>query len=216
MNLILFGPPGAGKGTQADFLSDRMGIIKLSTGDMLRACAKSGTPLAADLKEIMASGKLVPDEIIIEIIKERIAEADCANGFILDGFPRTLPQAEALDEMLVAEGKQLAAVVQLKVDDGALVERIAGRFSCSKCGAGYHDSFKPTGQQGVCDACGATQFTRREDDKAELVAKRLDAYYEQTAPLLPFYEKKGLLKTVDGMADMQIVSQQILSALGSL
>ena len=214
MNLILFGPPGAGKGTQADFLSDKLGATKLSTGDMLRACAKSDTPLANQLQEIMSSGKLVPDEIIIEIIKERIAEHDCAKGFILDGFPRTLPQAEALDEMLAGECKQLSAVIELKVDDGALVERIAGRFSCAKCGAGYHDSFKPTGKAGVCDECGSTEFSRREDDKAELVAKRLEAYYEQTAPLLPFYKEKGLLKTVDGMAAMEAVQLEVLMALG--
>lgn len=214
MNLILFGPPGAGKGTQADFLSDKLGATKLSTGDMLRECAKLDTPLAKQLQEIMSLGKLVPDEIIIEIIRERIKEADCKDGFILDGFPRTLPQAEALDEMLVAEGKQLDAVVELKVDDGALVERIAGRFSCGQCGAGYHDSFKPTGTQGVCDECGSTEFTRRADDKAELVAKRLEAYYAQTAPLLPFYKKKGLLKTVDGMVAMEAVQMEVLMALG--
>ena len=214
MNLILFGPPGAGKGTQAEFLSDKLNAAKLSTGDMLRECAKSDTPLAKQLQEIMSAGKLVPDEIIIEIIRERIQQTDCAAGFILDGFPRTTPQAEALDEMLDKEGKQLNAVVELKVDDGALVERIAGRFSCAKCGAGYHDSFKPTGQEGVCDECGATEFTRRDDDKAELVAKRLEAYYEQTAPLLPFYKDKGLLKTVDGMAAMEAVQMEVLTALG--
>lgn len=214
MNLIIFGPPGAGKGTQADFLSNTLKAVKLSTGDMLRECAKSGTPLAKQLQDIMSAGKLVPDEIIIEIIRERIKQADCQHGFILDGFPRTTPQAEALDEMLDAENKRLGAVVLLEVDDGALVERIAGRFSCAKCGAGYHDSFKPTAAEGVCDDCGSTDFIRRADDKAELVAKRLEAYYEQTAPLLPFYKKKGLLKPVDGMADMQIVNQQILSALG--
>lgn len=214
MNLIIFGPPGAGKGTQADFLSDTLKAVKLSTGDMLRECAQAETPLAKQLKDIMASGKLVPDEIIIEIIRERIKEPDCANGFILDGFPRTTPQAEALSGMLEKEGKQLSAVIELKVDDGALVERIAGRFSCAKCGAGYHDSFKPTGTEGKCDECGSSEFSRRDDDKAELVAKRLNAYYEQTAPLLPFYEKEGLLKQVDGMQDMQVVNHSILIALG--
>lgn len=214
MNLIIFGPPGAGKGTQADFLSDTLNLVKLSTGDMLRACSKSDTPLAKQLQEIMSAGSLVPDEIIIEIIRERIKQADCQHGFILDGFPRTTPQAEALSEMLEKENKQLTAVIELKVDDGALVERIAGRFACAKCGAGYHDSFKPTGEDGKCDECGSTEFTRRDDDKAELVAKRLEAYYAQTAPLLPFYEKKGLLKVVDGMQDMQVVNQRILSLLG--
>lgn len=214
MNLILFGPPGAGKGTQADLLAEKIGAVKLSTGDMLRACAKSDTPIAKQLNEVMSAGKLVSDDIIIEIIRERIQQHDCQKGFILDGFPRTVPQAEALDEMLDKECKQLAAVIELKVDDEALVERIAGRYSCAKCGAGYHDSYKPTAKEGQCDACDSTEFTRRKDDKAELVAKRLEAYYEQTAPLLPFYRAKGLLKTVDGMASMDEVQKQILEALG--
>ena len=214
MNLILFGPPGAGKGTQADFLSDKLNAVKLSTGDMLRVTAASGSELGNKLQDIMSSGQLVSDDIMIDIIRARISEADCADGFILDGFPRTLPQAEALDDMLKQENKHLDAVIELKVDDGALVERIAGRFSCSKCGAGYHDSFKPTGQEGKCDECGATEFTRRKDDKAELVAKRLESYYEQTAPLLPFYKDKGLLKSVDGMASMDAVQMEVLMALG--
>lgn len=214
MNLILFGPPGAGKGTQADFLSEKLGAVKLSTGDMLRACVKSGSEIGQKLQAIMSAGQLVSDDIMIDIIRERIREQDCTKGFILDGFPRTTPQAEALDEMLDNECKQLAAVIELKVDDSALVERISGRYSCAKCGAGYHDTFKPTKQAGVCDACGNAKFTRRADDKAELVAKRLEAYYAQTAPLLPFYKGKGLLKTVDGMADMDKVSAEILTVLG--
>lgn len=213
MNLILFGPPGAGKGTQADFLSEKLGLVKLSTGDMLRACVKSGSAMGQKLQAIMSSGQLVSDDIMIDIIRDRIREHDCLAGFILDGFPRTTPQAEALDEMLDKECKQLKAVVELKVDDNALVERISGRFSCAKCGAGYHDTFKPTKKSGVCDACGHTEFTRRADDKADLVAKRLEAYYAQTAPLLPFYKAKGLLKTVDGMADMSKVGAEILQIL---
>lgn len=214
MNLILFGPPGAGKGTQADFLSEKLGAVKLSTGDMLRACVKSGSELGQKLQAIMSSGQLVSDDIMIDIIRDRVQQQDCKKGFILDGFPRTAPQAEALDEMLDQVGKQLAAVIELKVDDAALVERISGRFSCAKCGAGYHDKFKPTSKAGICDNCGSTEFTRRADDKAELVAKRLEAYYAQTAPLLPFYKDKGLLKTVDGMADMDKVSAEILKILG--
>jgi adenylate kinase len=213
MNLILFGPPGAGKGTQADFLSEKLGAVKLSTGDMLRACVKSGSEMGQKLQAIMSAGQLVSDDIMIDIIRDRIKQHDCTKGFILDGFPRTTPQAEALDVMLDKECKQLAAVVELKVDDAALVERISGRFSCAKCGAGYHDTFKPTKSEGVCDVCGHTEFTRRADDKAELVAKRLEAYYAQTAPLLPFYKSKGLLKTVDGMADMEKVSAEILNIL---
>lgn len=213
MNLILFGPPGAGKGTQADILATHIGAAKLSTGDMLRACVKSGSALGEKLQAVMSAGQLVSDDIIIDIIRERIKQADCQKGFILDGFPRTLPQAQALDEMLAKEGKQLKAVIELKVDDAALVERISGRFSCSQCGAGYHDTFKPTKLPHVCDACSSAEFTRRADDKADLVAKRLEAYYEQTAPLLPFYKEKGLLKTVDGMLDMGEVTQQIFTIL---
>ncbi len=213
MNLILFGPPGAGKGTQADLLKKNHDIAKLSTGDMLRAAVASGTEVGMQAKDIMAAGKLVPDEIMIALIKDRIAEQDCANGFILDGFPRTVAQAEALDKMLAAEGKRLDYVIELKVDDEKLTKRITGRFSCAKCGAGYHDSFKPLQEEGKCDECGATEFTRREDDKAETVTKRLESYHAQTAPLLPYYTQKGVLLSVDGMADINEVSGQIESLL---
>jgi adenylate kinase len=209
MNLILLGPPGAGKGTQAEYLSQSLGLAKLSTGDMLRAAVASGSELGAQLKTIMASGQLVPDDIMIRLIRERIREADCKNGFILDGFPRTIPQAEALDVMLKEENKCLSAVIELKVDDAALIARIAGRFACAKCGAGYHDDFKKTKQPGVCDACGATEFSRREDDKPETMTKRLEAYNRQTAPLLPYYSGCKLLATVDGMAEIDEVTRQI-------
>lgn len=209
MNLIMFGPPGAGKGTQADFLSKKYGYAKLSTGDMLRAAVASGSELGMQAKSIMAAGQLVPDEVMIRLIKERIQDADCQKGFILDGFPRTNAQAEALDEMLSEEKKSLNHVIELKVDDQKLVERIVGRFSCKSCGAGYHDSFKQPKTEGVCDDCGSTEFTRREDDKAETVTKRLKAYHDQTAPLLPYYAAAGVLTTVDGMADMNDVTKEI-------
>jgi adenylate kinase len=211
MNIILFGPPGAGKGTQADMLAERFSLAKLSTGDMLRAAVAGGSPIGKELKAVMDAGKLVSDDLIISIIRERIKQADCAKGFILDGFPRTIPQAEALDAMLAAEALKLDHVIELKVDDAALVERISGRFSCAKCGAGYHDHFKQTKQAGVCDVCGATEFKRRDDDKPETVAKRLEAYYAQTAPVLPYYAAKNMLKTLDGMAEITAVSAAIMA-----
>ncbi len=214
MNLILLGPPGAGKGTQAQTLSTEYGLAKLSTGDMLRAAVASGSELGLMAKDIMARGALVSDDIMINLIRERIREADCAKGFILDGFPRTEAQAEALDAMLTAEGKTLNHVIELKVDDTKLTERITGRFSCKKCGAGYHDSFKQPKKAGVCDECSSIDFVRREDDKAETVKKRLDAYHAQTAPLLPYYAQSGVLTTVDGMADIGVVAVMIHKILG--
>lgn len=205
MILVLLGPPGAGKGTQGDYIQQKLGIPKLSTGDMLRAASASGSELGSHVQEVMSAGKLVSDNIMIDLIRERIARPDCAKGFILDGFPRTLKQAEALTEMFVQESLKINAVLEFEVDDKALVERISGRFSCAKCGAGYHDSYKPTKQAGTCDECGTTEFTRRKDDNAETVAKRLDAYHEQTAPLLPYYENMGILRTVDGMQAIDVV-----------
>ncbi|MFN4284163.1 MAG: adenylate kinase [Alphaproteobacteria bacterium] len=213
MNLILLGPPGAGKGTQAQLLKERHGLVQLSTGDMLRAAVASGSELGQQAKAIMAAGGLVSDEIMINLISDRISQPDCAKGFILDGFPRTTRQAEALDAMLAAKGLKLDGVIELKVDDAALVQRISGRFSCAKCGAGYHDSFKQPKKAGICDSCGSTQFARREDDKAEVVASRLEAYHRQTAPLLPYYKAKGVLKTVDGMAGIDEVQGQIEKVL---
>lgn len=209
MNLILLGPPGAGKGTQAETLAAKHGLAKLSTGDMLRAVAATGTELGQKVREVMSSGQLVPDDIIIRIIRHRIRQADCAPGFILDGFPRTVAQAEALDAMLAGEKRRLDHVIELRVDDKKLAERITGRFSCAACGAGYHDSFKPTKAAGVCDVCGGAEFTRREDDNAETVKKRLDAYHRQTAPLLPYYRDRGILSVVDGMAAIGEVAGQI-------
>jgi adenylate kinase len=209
MNLILLGPPGAGKGTQAQHLQSSLGIAKLSTGDMLRSAVASGSDLGRKAKDIMASGGLVPDDLVVSLIKSRVAQPDCANGFILDGFPRTLGQAEALDVMLSEEKRKLDFVIELKVDDRQLIERITGRYSCAKCGAGYHDSFKQPREEGVCDECGSREFSRRADDKAETVAARLDAYHKQTAPLLPYYSKRGILVSVDGMADIAEVTRQI-------
>ena len=213
MNLILLGPPGAGKGTQAKRLEDRHSLVQLSTGDMLRAVVASGVPLGQQAKEIMAAGKLMPDELMIEMIADRISKPDCATGFILDGFPRTVPQAEALDRMLEDKGLKLDHVIEMKVDDAALVERITGRYTCAKCGQGYHDKFQKPKADGVCDVCGSTEFTRRADDNAETVTTRLAAYHKQTAPILPYYKERGVLETVDGMADIDVVTEQIEALL---
>lgn len=213
MRLILLGPPGAGKGTQAAWLRETYAIPQLSTGEMLREAVAKGTEVGREAKSIMEAGKLVSDEIINRIVAERIDQPDCANGFILDGFPRTIPQAEALDGMLAERGLKLDAVVEIRVDNRALVERISGRFSCAKCGAGYHDSFKSAKVAGVCDVCGSTEFVRRKDDNAETVMARLESYEAQTAPLLPYYGAKGLVRTVDGMTGIDEVTAAIRRAL---
>ena len=209
MKLILLGPPGAGKGTQAKRLEELRGLKQLSTGDMLRAAVKSGSEIGLCAKRLMDAGQLVPDEVVVQLIADRIGSADCAKGFILDGFPRTVPQAKALDAMLEQRGERLDAVIELTVDEKALVERISGRFTCKICGAGYHDRFKRPRQEGVCDSCGSREFVRRSDDNAETVKARLDEYRAKTAPILPYYEAKGLLKQVDGMADPTGVARQI-------
>ncbi len=209
MRLVLLGPPGAGKGTQARWLVERYGIPQLSTGDMLRAAVARGTEIGRQAKAVMERGELVSDAIINGIVAERLAEPDCARGFVLDGFPRTVAQAEALDSMLAARGLKLDAVIEFRVDVEALVERIAGRFACARCGAGYHDRFKRPKVEGVCDVCGSTEFTRRKDDTAEAVRTRLEAYAAQTAPLLPFYAARGLLRPVDGMASIEEVTAAI-------
>ncbi len=213
MNIILLGPPGAGKGTQAQKLQNDVGMIQLSTGDMLRAAVKSGSPLGQKAKGIMDAGKLVPDDLMVGLIESRIQEPDCAKGFILDGFPRTEAQAEALDKMLAKTGRKLDRVVEMEVDEAALTERVVGRFTCAKCGTGYHDKFKRPKVDGVCDVCGSTEFTRRKDDNAETMKTRMAAYRAQTEPLLPYYRAKGVLAKVDGMAAMDEVYRQIRAVL---
>jgi adenylate kinase len=213
MKLILLGPPGAGKGTQAQRLQARFGVVQLSTGDMLRAAVKAGTEIGRKAKAIMEAGQLVPDDVIVRMIAERIEQPDCRNGFILDGFPRTLGQAEALDKMLIGKGLKLDAVIEMKVDEAALLARITGRYSCAKCGVVYHDETKRPTVEGVCDACGGTEFTRRPDDKPETVKARLAAYNDQTAPLLPYYRDRGVLRTVDGMAPIDEVTRQMETLL---
>ena len=213
MNIILLGPPGAGKGTQAQKLQTDVGLIQLSTGDMLRAAVKSGSALGQQAKGIMDAGKLVPDELMVGLIEDRIAQPDAAKGFILDGFPRTEAQAEALDKMLARSGKKLDRVVEMEVDEKALTERVVGRFTCAVCGTGYHDKFKRPKVDGVCDVCGSKEFTRRKDDNAETMKTRMAAYRAQTEPLLPYYRAKRILKTVDGMAAMDEVYRQIRAVL---
>jgi adenylate kinase len=215
MNLILLGPPGAGKGTQAEVITQKRGPVQLSTGDMLRQAVKAGTAVGQEAGAIMEAGGLVPDDIVIKIIAQRIAAADCARGFILDGFPRTLKQAAALDELLSSQGKQIDAVIELKVDDAALIDRIAGRYMCANCGAGYHDTNLKPKVAGVCDRCGSKDFVRRVDDNAETVKNRLMAYYRETAPLIGYYFAKGKLRSVDGMAPIPEVSRQIEAILAS-
>ena len=215
MNLILLGPPGAGKGTQARRLEDTRGLVQLSTGDMLRAMVAEGGPLGQQAKEIMAAGKLMPDDLMVQVIGERISKPDVKNGFILDGFPRTVAQAEALDKMLADKGLKLDHVIEMQVVDDILVERVTGRYTCTKCGKGYHDSFEKPKVEGVCDACGGTEFKRRADDNADTVKTRLAQYHEQTAPILPYYRDRGVLKTVDGMADIDEVTRQIEALLAA-
>jgi len=206
MNIVLLGPPGAGKGTQAKRIEEKFGLVQLSTGDMLRAAVASGSEIGLKAKAIMEAGQLVPDEVVIALIADRIDRPDAKRGFILDGFPRTTKQAEALDQMLAQKGIRLDHVIEMKVDDALLVDRIAGRYTCAKCGAGYHDRNQKPKLDGVCDSCGSSEFKRRADDNAETVSKRLEAYHAQTAPILPYYRAKGTLKSVDGMAPIDTVT----------
>jgi adenylate kinase len=214
LNLILLGPPGAGKGTQAEALVARHGLVQLSTGSMLRDAVAAGTEIGRQADAVMKSGGLVSDDIVIGIIADRISKPDCAKGFILDGFPRTLNQAAALDKLLADRHLKIDAVVELKVDDAALVDRIAGRYSCASCGAGYHDTNKQPRVAGVCDQCGSAKFVRRADDNAETVQKRLLAYYRETAPLTGYYFAYGKLKTTDGMAPIAQITQAIEALIG--
>jgi len=213
MKLILLGPPGAGKGTQAKRLEDLRGLRQLSTGDMLREAVQSGSDVGKEADKLMKAGQLVPDSIVIRMIADRVDGPDCAKGVILDGFPRTVAQAQALDAMLAERGTGLDAVIEMAVDDKALVDRISGRFTCGKCGAVYHDSFKQPKKSGICDVCGGTEFKRRADDNAATAGARLKEYHEKTAPILPYYKGKSILRQVDGMASVEEVARQIDAVL---
>lgn len=216
MKLILLGPPGAGKGTQAKLLVDAFGIPQLSTGDMLREAVANGTEVGKRAKAIMDAGKLVSDDIVNAIVDERLAQPDCANGFILDGYPRTLEQADALYHMMEKRGAKLDAVVELKVeDDQELIDRVAGRYTCAKCGEGYHDEHKKPASEGVCDRCGSTEFKRRKDDNAETMTTRLFTYYKETAPLLGYYHAYRQLKSVNGMGEIASIQKDVRAALGA-
>ncbi|WP_299963821.1 adenylate kinase [uncultured Roseobacter sp.] len=206
---ILLGPPGAGKGTQARMLSDTHGLTQLSTGDLLRAAVSQGTSAGRQAQVVMEAGGLVSDDIVIAILHDRLAAPDCAQGVILDGFPRTPVQAEALDALLANTGQRINAAISLDVDDTAMVARISGRFTCGDCGEGYHDRFKPTAAAGVCDKCGGTEMKRRADDTPETVAERLSAYHAQTAPLIDYYEAKGVLSRVPAMGAIEQIAAKL-------
>jgi adenylate kinase len=209
MNIILLGPPGSGKGTQAKRIAQNHAVTQLATGDMLRAATLSGSELGLRVKSIMDSGQLVPDDIIIDMIAYRIEQTDCRNGFVLDGFPRTLAQAQALDQMLARRNHRLDHVIEFEVDEAALVDRLAGRFTCQQCGASYHERDNRPKVDGVCDACGGCEFICRADDRPETVRARLDVYHRQTAPILPYYQERGILRPIDGMAEIDLVTREI-------
>ena len=211
--IILLGPPGAGKGTQARILEEQFGLVQLSTGDLLRAAVAAGTDAGQKAKAVMESGGLVSDEIVLEIINDRMRAADVAQGVILDGFPRTKGQAEALDAMLAEAGQEITAAISLEVDDAAMVARVSGRYTCGMCGEGYHDSFKQPAVAGVCDKCGGTNFKRRADDNADTVAARLAAYHADTAPLIGHFDRAGVLRRVDAMQDIGPVTAQLISVM---
>lgn len=212
--MIFLGPPGSGKGTQAKMISDKLGIPQISTGDMLRSAVREGTPMGRKAKAMMDAGALVADDVVVGIVQERLTMADCEAGFILDGFPRTVPQADALQSCLHELGKDLDAVVSLEVDGDAVVERITGRRTCRDCGKMFHVRFDPPTQENVCDSCGGELYLR-DDDQEMTIRKRLDVYAEQTAPLIEYYQRFGLVKTVDGMQGISQVQDQILVAVGA-
>jgi adenylate kinase len=209
MNIILLGPPGSGKGTQAKRIEQNHGIVQLSTGDMLRATTDSDSAFGRRVKAIMDSGQLVPDDIMIEMIDCRIIQPDCSKGFILDGFPRNVAQAKALDAMLAEHKLKLDHVILLEVDEAALVDRLSGRFTCAQCGASFHDRYSRPRREGICDSCGGADFIRRADDRPEAVKARFEVYRGQTAPILPYYQDRGILRRVDGMAAIDAVTLEI-------
>mgnify|MGYP001119064133 FL=1 len=213
MNIILLGPPGAGKGTQAQTLVAERGMVQLSTGDMLRAAVKAGTPIGLKAKAVMEAGELVSDEIVSGIIGEALDALAADTGVIFDGYPRTAPQAHSLDTLLADRGRQLDHVIELEVDEDALVDRITGRFTCASCGEGYHDRYKQPKVTGTCDKCGGTEFKRRPDDNEETVRTRMAEYRAKTAPILPIYEARGIVSRVDGMADIAVVSKAVAAIL---
>jgi len=214
--LILLGPPGAGKGTQARILEDAFGLVQLSTGDLLRAAVAEGTPAGLAAKAVMEAGGLVSDEIVLAILKDRMAGPDVSAGVILDGFPRTAVQAAALDDLLAETGQRVDAAVSLDVDDEAMIARVAGRYSCALCGEGYHDSFKIPAVAGVCDKCGGTEFRRRPDDTAETARARLETYHSQTAPLIDHYDRLGVLARVDAMGSIADVRAALARVVGAV
>jgi len=214
--LILLGPPGAGKGTQARMLEEAFGLVQLSTGDLLRAAVAAGTEAGKQAKAVMESGGLVSDDIVLAILRDRMAEPDTAKGVILDGFPRTAGQAEALDGVLAAQGQKVTAVISMDVDDQAMIARVAGRYTCGGCGEGYHDEFKQPAQAGVCDKCGGTAFKRRADDNAETAGARLAAYHAQTAPLISYYEARGVLERIDAMGSIDTIRDGMASIVAKL
>lgn len=211
--LILLGPPGAGKGTQARMLEDTFGLIQLSTGDLLREAVAAGTDAGKQAKAVMEAGDLVSDDIVIAILRDRLAAPDTGKGVILDGFPRTTVQAQALDKLLVESGQKINAAISLDVDDAAMVTRISGRYTCGDCGEGYHDTFKQPAVPGVCDVCGSTDFKRRPDDNEETVRTRMQEYRAKTAPILPIYEARGIVRKVNGMGSMAEVNDAIEAVL---
>jgi adenylate kinase len=216
VNLILLGPPGAGKGTQARMLMDRFGLVQLSTGDLLRGAVAAGTEAGLAAKAVMDRGALVSDEIVLAVLRERLDQPDVAAGTILDGFPRTAAQAEALDALLAGRGQRIDAVISLEVDDAAMVARVAGRYTCVGCGEGYHDSFKAPSVAGVCDSCGGTEMKRRADDNAETVRTRLAAYHAETAPLIDYYAARGTLTAIPAMGEIGAIAEDMNAIVESL
>ncbi|WP_319546985.1 adenylate kinase [Ruegeria conchae] len=214
--LILLGPPGAGKGTQARMLEEKFGLVQLSTGDLLRDAVAAGTDAGNAAKAVMEAGDLVSDGIVIAILRDRMAEPDCAKGVILDGFPRTTVQAEALDGLLASSDQKINAAISLEVEDAEMVTRISGRYTCAGCGEGYHDTYKQPVEDGKCDKCGHTEFKRRADDNAETVASRLTAYHAQTAPLIDYYQAQGVLKGIDAMGQIDEIAQDLHGIVGEV